>query len=129
GSSGCCDSGTGTCFFRGNACSNGQVCNGTVCAARSATNPCPNGCCDTASSTCVDYTACPNNGCCDYSGGGGVCAAGTSNTVCGSNASTSGTCQDCVGGFLGTHGHVCINHACGCNSIADCPSGRTCDTQ
>src|SRR5262249_9178128 len=49
-------------------------------------------------------------------------ATGTTNSVCGPSG---GVCLDCTNAG---NGHVCVAGACGCNSSADCPAGKACDT-
>ncbi|MFN8663138.1 MAG: hypothetical protein U0075_14720 [Thermomicrobiales bacterium] len=73
----------------GQVCAGG-VCDGGACVACSASNPCPSGCCDPATGTCV--ADCPSCQICDS----GVCAADPSlqRQVCaGSGATTSICCN------------------------------------
>lgn len=83
-------------------CPKGDVCDPYThqCGKSCKTAPCAKGCCS------------PN----------GVCQNGDQASACGG----SGTCLDCSKSI---DGPTCIGGGkCGCNTSADCPTGRACDT-
>jgi hypothetical protein len=131
---GCCHSGTcasgqltAACGSAGAACvdcsasSLGGVCTAGGCGC-DGPNDCPNGAaCDSNTHQCV--TSCsatqPCHGACCNNG---VCASGTSTTVCGASGAL---CADCTGNSAGS---ACLGGSCGCNSSSDCAAGQACDT-
>jgi hypothetical protein len=108
---GCCATGrcatgiaNGVCGNNGAAC--GACANGTpTCSAGGA---CTTACGQTGDGTCGGGTCCQNNAC---------VAQGP--TACGPS------CLTCVGNLVGL---ACVNGACGCKTVADCPMGYACDT-
>jgi hypothetical protein len=113
---------------------NGGCCDGTKCVA--GTDPMKCGDTGAACSSCPMGQACKagqcgvdcdansacNGGCCD----GAKCVAGTTDTMCATGGALCMTCANSA------NGKACVpvgnTTTCGCNGVADCPSGKACNT-
>ncbi len=110
----CASSPAGRVCVVGNVCGCGGPADcpaSSTCVIQGGIGVCQPHACGGGSSACTE-ACCSTDGFCSSTGAPNVCGTG------------GGDCIDCT---AASTGHVCLGGACGCNSVADCPSGTACN--